>query len=626
MAGDRKQIRFVYRRSADLMTETTGILNYLWACCIIEELHRNGITDFCLSPGSRCTPLTTAIACHEDLESTIHFDERGTGFCALGLSRALNKPAVLVSTSGTAAANYLPAVVEAALDCIPLIILTADRPPELRQTGANQSIDQVKIFGDYVRWYFEIPCPTPEILPEMILTTIDQGVYRALGRSSGPIHLNCLFREPFLPDDVTQITSAKKFFLSSSLPKKLPINYCQGISEWQLTKKPYTQYAKSIPLIPETTVRRISTLIKEYSNGLVVVGRLHSDEERCAILGLIEKLNWPVYADITSGLRFGHAQATSIHYFDLLLHQPDFQEVFAPEIVIQFNGKITSKRWYSYLKTLNIKHYYLISNDHSRINPEHVQGHQLEVSISPFCQRLADQLIYPSEGQGLSTLKKLSGTINKILNTKINTESAIAEPAIARLISEHILRNTGLYLASSMPIRNMDLFAVANGHPIHLAANRGASGIDGTIASAVGFAKGLQQMTTVLTGDLALLHDLNSLALVKAETIPLIIVVINNKGGGIFSFLPVVNYPSIFEPYFGTPHTLRFKKAAEMFGLSYATPSDQKSFIQAYKNALSVRKSTLIEVSTDRHENVKFHHKIIREILAEIQSRKSRKG
>lgn len=621
MAGDRKQIRFVYRRSADLMSETTGILNYLWACCIIEELQRNGITHFCLSPGSRCTSLTTAIACHEDLKSTIHFDERGTGFCALGLSRALNKPAVLVSTSGTAVANYLPAVVEAALDCIPLIILTADRPPELRQTGANQTIDQVKIFGDYVRWYFEIPCPTPEILPEMVLTTVDQGVHRAIGTSSGPVHLNCLFREPFLPDDVTQITSTKKIFIPSALPKKLPINYCQGISEWQLTKKPYTQYAKSSALIPETTVRRISTLIKEPSNGLVVVGRLHCDEERCAILSLIEKLNWPVYVDITSGLRLGHAQENSIHYFDILLHQPDFQKVFAPEIVIQFNGKITSKRWYSFLKTLNIKHYYLISNDHSRINPEHVQGHQLEVSISPFCQCLADQLTPTSEGQELSTLKKLSEKIDRILTTKISAESGISEPAIARLISEHIPENTGLYLASSMPIRNMNLFAVTHGHPIHLAANRGASGIDGTVASALGFAKGLQQMTTVLIGDLALLHDLNSLALVKAETIPLIIVVINNKGGGIFSFLSVVNYPSIFEPYFGTPHTLHFQKAAEMFGLSYANPGDQKSFIQAYKKASSVRKSTLIEVSTDRQENVKFHNRIVREILTEIQSR-----
>ena len=600
------------------MTETTGILNYLWACCIVEELHRNGITDFCLSPGSRCTPLTTAIACHEDLESTIHFDERGTGFFALGLSRALNKPAVLVSTSGTAAANYLPAVVEAALDCIPLIILTADRPPELRQTGANQTIDQVKIFGDYVRWYFEIPCPTPEILPEMILTTIDQGVYRALGRSSGPIHLNCLFREPFLPDDVIQITSANKFFRSPSLPKKLPINYCQGISEWQMSNKPYTQYATSNALIPETTLGRISTLNKEHSNGLVVVGRLHCDEERSAILSLIEKLNWPVYADITSGLRLGHAQANSIHYFDLLLHQPDFQEVFAPEIIIQFNGKITSKRWYSYLKTLNINHYYLISNDHSRINPEHVQGHQLEVSISSFCQRLAEQLIHPSGGQGLSTLKRLSGDINKILNTKISAESAITEPAIARLISEHIPGNTGLYLASSMPIRNMDLFAVTNGHPIHIAANRGASGIDGTVASALGFAKALQRMTTVLIGDLALLHDLNSLALVKAWTIPLIIIVINNNGGGIFSFLPVAKFTSIFEPYFGTPHTLHFQKAAEMFALSYAHPSDLKSLLQSYKKALSLKESTLIEVSTDRHENVEFHHKIIREILAEI--------
>ena len=601
------------------MTETTGLINYLWASCIVEEFVRNGITNFCVSPGSRCTPLTAAIANHTSVDVCVHFDERGTAFFALGLIRACSKPTVLVATSGTAVANYFPAVVEAAMDRLPLIILTADRPPELRHTGANQTIDQIKIFGDYCRWYFDIPCPTQQIPLETVLTTIDQAVHRSRRAPAGPVHLNCMYREPFLPGRLSKLEVLIDEFVSTELSTELSSARRQGITNWHHTRQPYTQYAQSDMAVSENTIHQLSELVRKKPNGLLIVGRLHCDQDRFAVVNFVKKLGWPTYVDITSGLRFGYTQPNIIHYFDLLLHIPEFSKAFTPEIVLQLGEKITSKRLYQYVKSIPTDHYYLATNDPARNNPEHVQGHQLETDLAKFCQELSKTLPDTSAGDFRSILNQFSGKIDKILDRQIDSECAITEPAVARLISEHIPGGTGLFIASSMPVRDMDLFAAANGKPVTIGTNRGASGIDGTIASAVGFAKGIKRPVTLFIGDLAFLHDLNSLALVKSVKVQLIIIVVNNNGGGIFSFLPIATHSAIFEKYFGTPHNLSFQRAAELFGFSYSHPHDRESFIHAYRDAVIANESTLIEVTTDRQNNVKYHGDLINTIVNQLQ-------
>ena len=353
--------------------------------------------------------------------------------------------------------------------------------------------------------------------------------------------------------------------------------------------------------------------------GLLIVGRLHSSQERSAVLGLIKKLNWPVYVDINSGLRLGQPHTNIIHYFDLLLGHRQIQEMFTPEIVIQLGGKITSKRLYKHLKTTVLKHYFIIDKSPTRVNPEHIPGHQLEVDIVSFSNAITSKILGSPGSEKRTFLREVSNKIDHILNDTINTGGVLTEPAVARLISQHIPKNTGLFIASSMPIRNMNLFSAGNGCSVQSAANRGASGIDGTLASAIGFANGLQQTTTILIGDLALLHDLNSLALITSPNLHLIIVVINNNGGGIFSFLPIVKYKSIFDAYFGTPHDLNFKYAAKMFGLSYENPATQESFVEMYRNALMAKKSFLIEITIDRQLNTEFHKKITQKVFTELQ-------
>src|SRR3989338_6025132 len=242
-------------------------LNCLWARLMVEELVRQGIDYFCIAPGSRSSPLALAVAEHSRTQSFIHFDERGLGFYALGLASAAKKPCVVITTSGTAAANLLPSVIEASKKKIPIIYLTADRPPELRFTGANQTIDQVDIFGKFVRWFFDMPCPAAEIPASFILTTIDQAIAKAKGELNGPVHLNCMFREPLAPTKI-----------------KFESDYLALLNRWLKNQQPYTNYiiSEKHPVLADlrSTAKRINKL----KFGIIAVGKLSSKDDKKAVL------------------------------------------------------------------------------------------------------------------------------------------------------------------------------------------------------------------------------------------------------------------------------------------------------------------------------------------------------
>src|SRR5215217_679930 len=269
-SGPRSSRRSATSQGYSGLNGDTPRANRLWAYLIVEELLRCGIDFFCVAPGSRSTPLVAALAANEKARSLIHFDERGTAFAALGYARATGRPAAWITTSGTAVANGLPAVVEAATDGVPMILLTADRPPELRQTGANQTIDQPDIFGDYVRWRFDLPAPDPGIDPAMVLTTVDQAAYRASRTPQGPVHLNLMFREPFLPDPDEYLD-------------KLPAPAC-----WQKSGEPYTRYAATKPSVDPDEVERLWEALRPVERGLIVAGRLPSRKQGEAVLRLAD--------------------------------------------------------------------------------------------------------------------------------------------------------------------------------------------------------------------------------------------------------------------------------------------------------------------------------------------------
>ena len=568
--------------------------NRLWATLIVEELVRSGVDFFCVAPGSRSTPLVAALAANEKAESLIHFDERGTAFAAIGYARATGRPAAWITTSGTAVANGMPAVAEASTDGVPMVLLTADRPPELRQTGANQTIDQPDIFGDYVRWRFDLPAPDEAVDPAMVLTTVDQAVYRARRAPGGPVHLNLMFREPFIPEEGEEGVSAP--------------------ARWSESGEPYTRHAPTRPAVDRAEIERLWGSLRPVERGLVVAGRLSSRRQGKAALALAEALGWPLLPDVGSQVRLGAISENLIPYYDTLLAGEPFKEAHAPEAVLHLGGRAVSKRLEQFLIRSRPDPYVVVRENPFRLDPSHRVTHSVEADIPGFCAALAKAAGGEARAGSSWTRswREATAKVGVYLDRSFGGTEELNEPLVARLISQNLPEEHAVVVASSMPIRDLDSYAALDGASVPVAANRGASGIDGTVATAAGFARGSGRPITLLIGDLALLHDLNSLAMVR--DLPFVVVVLNNDGGAIFSFLPVARNRAFFEPYFGTPQGLSFEHAAAMFGLDYEHPLSKTELIETYGAACARNTPTLIEVRTDREENVALHRTLLEEI------------
>ena len=512
-------------------------INNFWAYLLVEELVRNHVTQFFISPGSRSTPLTIAAAENAGAVKKICFDERGAAFAALGYGRATGRPAVLICTSGTAAANYFPALIEARQSRIPMLILTADRPPELQASGANQTIDQSKLYQNYPVWYFDYPCPDLSIQPEMVLTTLDQAVYRSLFPDPGPVHLNLKFREPLEP---------------SAVP--FSANYRQSIKKWEKSSAPYTVYKQSLVIPEKIITEELVGRLNRTRRGILVAGQLPDQNTGRALISLAEKLHWPVFADITSGIRQHRTDLSMIRYFDHLLLSDKIKKEIRPELILHIGRPLTSKRFLKFISRMPPEEYVHLSQEFERLDPGHRVTKRFQGSLEHFCMDLSLKVDGQSNKKWHHRLIMLDQYIHQLLTEKSEEDSELSEVVLPVL-----------------PCNSS------------ISANRGASGIDGTLACAAGFAAGLKKPVTLVLGDLALVHDLNSLALLTSSAFPVTVIVINNQGGGIFSFLPVSKYPHVFEPYFGTPHQFTFKQAAAMFGLRYSQPQTVKDFVHQYK-------------------------------------------
>ena len=601
----------------------TSSMNRLWAELLIGELVRCGVRLFCLAPGSRSTPLTIAVAAHPNAPHIMHFDERGSAFYALGYARATRRPAAWITTSGTAVANGMPAVVEASVSGVPLVLLTADRPPELRDVGANQTIDQVKFFADYVTWQIELPPPTTSIPPEAILTTADQAVYRSLRMPGGPVHINCMFREPLAPYDAGPDGHA---------PGDAAVDtptYVSSLDSWRKHTKPYTRYPSSVVLPDDDEIDRLVASLDDVERGIIVAGRMASKAQGDAVRCVGERLGWPILPDACSHLRLGRPEFNDniISHYDLVLGSESFRSNHAPEAVLQFGARPTSKRLATFLSRAPRSQYVVLHEGPSRLDPFHGVTENVEADIITICQRLLTRLDVRKRprdsGTGddydsdwLASWRRASDAAALVIAEFADSSEEVSEPATARVVSESVDENAGLFLASSMPVRDVDAYGSADGCAPFVASNRGASGIDGTIAAAAGFARGLSAPVTVLIGDLALLHDLNSLSLASQSVQPLTIVVSNNHGGGIFSLLPIARHVDVFEKYFGTPHKYSFEHAAAMFEMSYEKPTNLRELRIALEQCAGT--TALIEIVTDREENARLHRKLEEAVAAKL--------
>jgi len=577
-------------------------LNTFWSKIIIEEFIRSGIDYFCISPGSRSTPLTSAAALNKKAIIKMVYDERSNGYYALGYGKFKRMPAVIITTSGTSVPNLYPSIVEAHYSNIPIIVLTADRPPEMQGVNANQAIDQKKIFGNYVKLFSNLPCPDINIMPEFILDTIDHAINECTKSPCGPVHINCQFRKPLEP-------------VNSIIDK----DYIKNIKKWQITDKPYAKYISDFKQMPDIHgdqhISGIIDSINSTNKGLISVGTLNPNMETTEIIRLINRLNWPVYADVTSGLRLTKCGSNIIRHFDQGILSSKFNRRVSPEVVLHFGGRITSKRFGHFLEQNRPKEFVAINENGGRNDPFQGFNTSIETDIKLFLKIVLKKVQKCKDGRFKKFYDLKIRKSQDIIENISQEAKEINEVFIARHISKIIPDGNSLFLSSSMPIRDMDLYGIYGKKNILVGSNRGVSGIDGVISTAVGFAKSSHTVTTLLIGDQAFIHDVNSLSLIKANKDPLVIVLVNNQGGGIFHFLPISENKEIFEKYFVFPHDFTFKGVCSSFKIDHFLIQDKKSFEGQYEAALGSGRPVVLEIKTDRNYNLWIRRKIKREIL-----------
>ncbi|HEX4215006.1 MAG TPA: 2-succinyl-5-enolpyruvyl-6-hydroxy-3-cyclohexene-1-carboxylic-acid synthase [Candidatus Dormibacteraeota bacterium] len=514
-----------------------------FAATFADELSRCGVTAICVAPGSRSAPLAMAFARHPRLRVLVHLDERCASFFALGLARTEGRPVALLCTSGTASAEFHAAVIEAHHSRVPLIVLTADRPPELREVGANQVIDQARLYGSAVRWYFDPgPPEEPRDGGRFWRRLAARAVAEATGPAPGPVHLNLPFREPLTPPPGT-------------VPEPLP------------ALGPPLRVVASRPLPDEADVDRLALELAAARRPLVVAGGLE-DGERClsALERLQRVLGAPLLAEPTSQLR-RRGLPGLIAAYDAMLRVAPWAQGHRPDLVLRLGGVPTSKAVGEFLGSAGTPMIEVDPGGGWR-DPELLAEQILRCDPALLLDALASRLEGPGAGSWLADWELADRAAQAALAAALESAS-LHEGHVVRALADALPRDARLLVGSSMPIRDVDAFWPATSGDVHLSGNRGASGIDGVVSTAMGAAAGGSRLGAVLLGDLSLYHDMNGLWAIGRHRLAPLIVVLDNNGGGIFHGLPQARHGDVFEELFGTPLGLRLEDVARLYDLPF---------------------------------------------------------
>lgn len=562
----------------------------------VDELARSGIEHVVISPGSRSTPLALTFSEHERVKEWVIIDERSAAFFALGLAKETKSAVALLCTSGTAAANYYPAIIEAHYSRVPLVVLTADRPHELRDVGAPQAIDQFHLYGNYVKWFQEMALPeASKMMLQYVRGKASRAVYMAEEGNPGPVHLNFPFREPLTLD----------FSL-------------KGL--WELKEE--TEQVTSFPLNGDMRLGReqLEAFIRRIDNkekGLIVCGPQTDDEivpEQLVLLA--EKWQLPILADPLSQLRNGpHRKENVIETYDALLKNQEIRTQLKPDFIIRFGAMPVSKAYLFFIKENKDIPQFIIENHSGYREPTGNVTDFIFAEPASFCR---DLLSLPGLKFSNEWLEKWQ-QMNKIAKNHLlsGEETEVTEGEAVRALQKAIPEQSTLYIGNSMAIRDVDTFYVKDEKKIRMLGNRGVNGIDGMVSSGVGAAARGGRVTLVL-GDLSFFHDMNGLHAAKHYGLDLTILLINNNGGGIFSFLSQANDKKHFEALFGTPLHLDFKKVAELYEANYEAPETEEDVKEALERSYQLKGLSIIEVKTERDKNVAWHRLKWQEIADEL--------
>ncbi|NEQ44890.1 MAG: 2-succinyl-5-enolpyruvyl-6-hydroxy-3-cyclohexene-1-carboxylic-acid synthase [Leptolyngbya sp. SIOISBB] len=574
--------------------------NTVWASVLVETLARLGLTTAVISPGSRSTPLVVACASHPQIQAIPILDERSASFFALGVAKASGQPTVLVCTSGTAGANYFPAVIEAYESNVPLLILTADRPPELRDCASGQTIDQQKLFGDYVRGYRELALPETTI-PQLryLRQVMAQMWQQSQFPVAGPVHINCPFRDPLAP------IAEPHSDLQQTLVAQVNSTFFSHLT---------TQTA---PTLLATPTMALPTALGQTERGLIIAGP-HStasaaaDRVYCeAISTLAKQLGWPVLADGLSPLR-NHAQLNPhlISTYDLLLRHQSHAAALVPEQVLQLGPLPTSKVLRQWLATIDPQRWILDCSGRNR-DPLHGQAMLLPMTIAALIAQLTSRTLSTNLADSAygRQWQHRDAIACQRLGEKLATLEPLFEAKLSWLLPNLMSPKTPLMIANSMPVRDVEWFWPLNDRGIRPYFSRGANGIDGTLSTAMGVAHHHGQ-AVLLTGDLALLHDSNGFLNARMRSGHLTILLINNQGGGIFESLPIAQFDPPFEKFFATPQQVDFAALATVHQIDY----EQITTWEMLADRLSELPTTgvrLLELQCDRKRDAQLRSTLL---------------
>jgi 2-succinyl-5-enolpyruvyl-6-hydroxy-3-cyclohexene-1-carboxylate synthase len=565
--------------------------NTALASAFVEELARGGVRHSVVSPGSRSTPLAVALWRHPAIDVTVNLDERAAAIYALGAAQATRAPVAMLCTSGTAAANFHPAICEADESAVPLIALTADRPPELRGIGAGQTIDQIKLYGSSVRWFCEVGTHAADDDGLLHLRSV---ACRALAAAKGeprpgPIHLNLAWREPLSPAPVEGAVTATD-------PLAL-----DGRGERPLTA------VTAIDLEPsQFLLEEVAGHIGNARSGVIVAGRQLDPELREPLAHLARVAGLPILAEPTSQLRYGpHDRSHVITTYDHLLKDGRFAEAVKPDLVLRFGEMPTSKPLRAWL-TASGADQIVVDPLGGWNEPTNRAAAVLRADPTELAAGWATRLESEARGAPQAWLDA-ERVARSTIEVALDREDLISEPALHLALGHAHAGGDLVYTASSMPIRDQEAFLPGGAADLHFLCNRGANGIDGLVSSGIGAAHASGRPTTIVTGDLGFLHDLGGLAALRDVSTPVRIIVIDNDGGGIFGFLPQAKAldKSEYEALLGTPRGIDVAKAADLFSL----PHQEIDSLSQLPGALASGTS-LIEIKVDRQANVELHRRL----------------
>lgn len=568
--------------------------NLAWADQFVGALAAAGLRAVCVAPGSRSTPLTLAIARQPEIKLYLHLDERSAAFFALGLALATERPVALVCTSGTAAAEFHPAVIEAYQSQIPLLVLTADRPHEVRYSGANQTIDQVKMYGDHVLWSFDlaIPQPNPPALVQRATQSVAARAYQiANGLVKGPVHLNCPFRQPLEP-------------AAPPLPPIAP------------PIRPTVRMERGIIAPSAAQIDDLAALIGDRERGLIVCGpNCPGGAFPQAVAALAESSGYPILADPLSGVRFGPAAATGLvsgGYESYL--QGGKAPWAAPEIVIRFGAVPTAKWLNSYLSNNPPQHLIHIRDNGIWADDLHLVSYFLQADATMTCEAVA--AARPQRSRSAWTNEILAAEATSQAIVQRYCQAHFFDGAVVNAVVNALPAGARLMIGNSLPIRHLDQFGLPAPKPLQLFGNRGASGIDGVTSTALGIAAAAEAPLVLITGDIAFYHDMNGLLALRQEQLKNVtIVLLNNNSGSIFRRLPVAKFDPPFTSLFLTPHGLDFSHAAQLYGVNYVRAHDATDFSTTFADAVAGNQPTIIEVQTDGVADHEHQQKLTANII-----------